>query len=331
MRYRLQTVLLVLTGAAGACAAVMVGCGPTPQQRAVRGYVQAVAAYEQGDADRAIARLETATKHDPNLTMARGLLGDLYRGKGEYGRAAQQYEVLARLDPYTPANHYKLGVAYQLLQRIGDAAASYLRALQLDPRDANTSMNLGLAYLALGQREDALRYTERATILDPRSADAWSNLGVALEATGDFARAEAAYRRSLDLNPAQQQTLLNLGLNLTTQGKGADAVIIMERLLKNSDTPATRKRYGDALAKAGRYDDAVKQYNAALAQNPEYYEALNGIGWVRIAEYRKGLELDDAKRRSALDVWRKSLQIRPDQPRIQTAVGDWGNTALFRK
>ena len=192
-------------------------------------------------------------------------------------------------------------------------------------------MNLGLVYLALGQMDDAVRYTEKATLLDPDSPAAFSNLGVALEAAREYARAETAYRRSLDLDPLQEQTLLNLGLNLIQQNKGADAVSIMERVLKNDDSPLTRKRYGDALARAGRYDEAVKQYEAAIAASPGYYQAMNEIGWVRIAEYRKGLELDDAKRKGAIEWWQKSLQIRPDQPRIQTAVADWGEKMLFGK
>jgi tetratricopeptide (TPR) repeat protein len=320
--------------------AVAAGCAPGWRERrakrqnapkAVSQYVTAVRAYEQGNDQRAIESLERATKADPDLTMARGMLGDLYRSKGEYGKAVPQYEAMTRLDPYTPANHYKLGIAYQFLRRLEDAAASYLRALKLDPKDAKTNMNLGLVYLALGQVEDAVRYTEKATLLDPESPAAFSNLGVVLEAAGEYARAEAAYRRSLDLDPLQQQTLLNLGLNLIQQNKGADAVSIMERVLKNDDSPLTHKRYGDALARAGRYEEAVKQYQLAVERDPRFYQALNEIGWVRIAEYRKGLELDDSKRKSAIEHWQRSLKIRPDQPRIQTAIADWGEKMLFGK
>src|SRR5688572_30546249 len=320
--------------------AVAAGCAPGWRERranrqnapkAVSQYVTAVRAYEQGNDQRAIESLERATKADPDLTMARGMLGDLYRSKGEYGKAVPQYEAMTRLDPYTPANHYKLGIAYQFLRRLEDAAASYLRALKLDPKDANTNMNLGLVYLALGQVDDAVRYTEKATLLDPESPAAFSNLGVALESAREYARAETAYRRSLDLDPLQQQTLLNLGLNLIQQNKGADAVSIMERVLKNDDSPLTHKRYGDALARAGRYEEAVKQYQLAVERDPRFYQALNEIGWVRIAEYRKGLELDDSKRKSAIEHWQRSLKIRPDQPRIQTAIADWGEKMLFGK
>jgi Flp pilus assembly protein TadD len=168
-----------------------------------------------------------------------------------------------------------------------------------------------------------VKYTERATLLDPNSAAAYSNLGVSLDARGEFARAEAAYRHSLDLDPENATTLLNLGTNLIAQNKGAEAVDIMERVIKSADTPLHRKRYGDALAKAGRYDDAIHQYEEALKLNPKYYPAMNEIGWAKIAEYKNNLELDDAKRDQAVAMWNQSLEINPDQPKITAAKKEW--------
>ena len=333
-----RSILTALSGCATLCAvSAILGCsadGPgigTSQPRAVKSYVQAVEAKNRGDTAGAIEALEGATAANPDLTMAREMLGDLYRAEGQYEKAVPQYEAMVRLDPYTALNHYKLGVSYHFLRRLQDAAAAYLRALKLDPKDANSSMNLGLVYLAMGQLDEAARYSEKATLIAPGSAVAYSNLGVVMEAKGDFARAESAYRRSLDLDSTQTETLLNLASNLVRQGKTADAVSIMERVLERTDTPPIRKRYGDALTKAGKYDEAVKQYEAALAKDPRYYPAMNEIGWVRIAEYRKGLELEDAKRITALEMWRRSLEANPNQPRIETAIKDWGEKGLFGK
>jgi tetratricopeptide (TPR) repeat protein len=326
------------------CAAVvgggaMVGCSssrsPSATMRSPRGvdrYVQAVQAYQGGNRDRAVDRLLAATRVNPDLIMARVMLGDLYRESGDYPAARKQYEALITRDPYSWSNHYKLGVTYQFLDRLNDASASYERALKLNPDDANTNMNLGLVHLYLDNRDAAVRYTEQATLLDPRSAPAFSNLGVALDARGDFARAESAYRHSLDLDPDNLTTLLNLGTNLIAQNKTAEAVDIMQRVVQAEDSPTHRKRFGDALSRAGRYDEAVKQYQAVLGADPNYYPALNEIGFTRIAEYRKNLQLDDAKRNEAIAMWDKSLAINPDQPQIQAAKQQWsGRAELFRK
>src|SRR5215203_4805965 len=47
-------------------------------------YVSGVRAYRANDKDKAVADLEAATQLNPKLTMARALLGDLYKERGDY-------------------------------------------------------------------------------------------------------------------------------------------------------------------------------------------------------------------------------------------------------
>ena len=316
------TVALAAVGIVG-----VVGCSSRSSTgrppKGVSAYVKAVQAYNSGDRDRAIASALAATRANPDLIMARAMLGDLYRESGDYTNAVTHYEKLAKLDPYTWSNFYKLGVSYQFLERLKDAMDSYDKALKLNPDDPNSNMNLGLVHLYMGHADDAVKFCERATLLDPKSASAYSNLGVALDSRGEFARAEAAYRHSLDLDPENITTQLNLGTNLVQQNKGAEAVEILEHVIVRQDTPSTRKRYGDALARANRFDDAVAQYRQAIQLDPKYYPAMNEIGWSRITEYKANLELDDTKRDEALAMWGQSLSINPDQPKIAAAKQEW--------
>ena len=111
--------------------------------KGVDSYVKAVQAYNAGNKDRAVENLVVATRTNPDLIMARLMLGDIYREGGDYNKAVTQYESLVKLDPYTWSNFYKLGVTYQFLQRLQDAAKSYTHALKLNPDDPNSNMNLG--------------------------------------------------------------------------------------------------------------------------------------------------------------------------------------------
>lgn len=321
----------VRLAAAGALvAAGLVGCVAQQARQpvlvpptAVEGYVQAVRAQRAGDSDAAITSLEGATAQNPDLTMARSMLGDLYKEKGQYVKAARQYKAATKLDPYTAKNHYNLGVAYQLLSRLQDALKAYLRALKLDPRDWQTNMNLGLVYLSLGRGNDAVAYTERATLLRPDSAAAFRNFGVALEAKRRYSAAELAYRRSLELEPDHPATLWNLSGVLLNQRKAKDAVVVSARLLAKEDSPRNRIRYADALVQARYYEEALVEYRAVLKADPRNYRALNGIGEAMIGKYEKGLRLDDAVRDAALGAWRKSLALNPKQPRVQALVRKW--------
>ena len=320
-------ILFVCAVALSTIGLVGIGCASktSPQIKGVDKYVRAVQAYNAGDREKAINNLLAAARANPDLIMARLMLGDLYREGGSYEKAVDQYENLVKLDPYTWSNYYKLGVSYQFLDRLTEASTSYQSALKLNPEDPNTNMNLGLVYLYQGNADDAVKFTERATLLDPRSASAFSNLGVALDAKGEYARAEAAYRHSLDLDPENNTTLLNLGTNLIAQNKGEESVTILERVIATEKSPLHRKRYGDALAKAGRYDEAIAQYEEALKLDDKYTPAMNEIGFTKIAEYKNNLELDDSKREQAITMWNQSLAIKPDQDKIKAAVAEWSN------
>jgi tetratricopeptide (TPR) repeat protein len=325
--------LLALTGCAGdggggsAGGDRAVGIGERPV--GVDYYVQAVNAYNRGNNEQAIVLLLEATRRNPDLRMSRSLLGDLYRARSDYRQAIPNYERLAALDPYTASNHYRLGLMYQLVNRLRDAAAAYLRALELDPKDWRANMNLGLVYLALNQIDDAVTYLERASVLEPENAEIWSNLGVALDARGSVVLAEAAYKKSLELDGSQSTTLLNLGSNLVAQGKGEDALTVMSRAVEEIDTPPARKRYGDALALNQQYEFALQQYDRALAKDPNYWPAVTDKGFLMINLYRRGLELEEKQKNEAIRLWKRSLSLNPNQPRVQAALKQWSAGGLF--
>jgi tetratricopeptide (TPR) repeat protein len=303
--------------------------GATAKPHAVDLYVQGVQAYQQGDKQAAQVRLEQAAQENPKLEMAHSMLGDMYREQGDYGKARTQYETLTHLDPYGADNFYRLGVVDQLLQRFEDAAASYLRALKLRPNYASASMNLGTTYLALNQLSDAEKYATLATEQNPKLAAAWTNLGVTLDATKKYATAEWAYKKALELDANQSVAEMNLGANLVLQNKGAEAVSVMEQAVKkNSDAP-TRTVYAQALSLAGRNDDAIAQINLALKLEPHYYPALNELGNASIQLYQKGLQLDENLRLQAIDAWKRSLVIAPNQPRQQQLLRQWTENKLF--
>jgi len=317
----------------GVAALVLGGCKSTPKQQSgaierpkgIDHYIQAVELQKKGEKEQAISHLIEATRQNPKLIMPRIMLGDMYKDDGKYSDAVAQYERVTKMDPYYSSNWYKLGVGYHFMDRLKDAANSYQKALDLKPTDSRSNMNLGLVYLYTGDKNKALDYAKKATELEPKNAAAWSNLGITLDARGEYAKAEEAYRKSVDLDPDNPASLVNLATNLISQNKAAEAAEIMKRAVSLSNTPALRKRYGDALSKAGRYEEAIVQYQETLKLDAKYYPALNEIGYSRIAEFRKGLELDDSKRLDAVAMWKKSLEVNGNQPKIQASVKEWEN------
>lgn len=321
----------LLTAAAGLPGCVSDPIGGVPAAppavyvppRGVDKYVLAVQAQKSGNVDQAIASLTEATAINPELTMARSVLGDLYKEKGQFENAAHEYEAVTKLDPYTGRNFYKLGVVYHLLARLQEAISAYMQAMKLDPRDWESSMNLGLVHLALGEKDQAIGDLSRATILNPGAAAAFSNLGVALDSLGRHGEAETAYRRALELSADDGPALSNLAGNLMTQKKYRDAAIILARLLEVANVPANHKRFGDALALSGRSDDAIREYQTTLEKEPDNYQALNGLGASYLAKYRQGFQLDERSRSTAVESWEKSLKLKPGQGKVEELIKRW--------
>ncbi|HEV7299135.1 MAG TPA: tetratricopeptide repeat protein [Tepidisphaeraceae bacterium] len=327
-----NTIVVALLSTAVATATLLVGCKSSGRQQgsleAIDLYVAGVRAYQSGDQDAAITNLRAATEANTRLIMAATLLGNLYKSQGEYDKAREVYERVAQLDPYTPDNHYSLGLTYQLLDQLEQATSSYQRLLQLEPDHFEGNMNLGSVRLAMNDPDEALRTLRKATEINPKNAAAWANLGVALDAKGDFPEAEKAYRTSIDLRSDQRSTLMNLGANLVRQKKASEAIPVLEQALSQSDDPFARKLYGDALAQAGRLDEALKQYDAALKQNGRYANALAEKGNTLIAKYKKGLELDETLKTAAVDAWNKSLEINPQQARVRESLEQWNKQGM---
>ncbi|MBC8105372.1 MAG: tetratricopeptide repeat protein [Anaerolineae bacterium] len=334
--------------AAGAVAIVMligiaiVGPGCAPREpvadaakaktgdplRGIDLYASGAQAYRRGDREMALAQLSQAVRLNPTLRMAQAMLGDLYRTKGDYKNAAIHYEKASQLDPYTLANHYNLGVMYQYLNRLKDAATAYLKALDLNPRDLKSNMNLGTVYLALGDTDEAVNYLERATMIDGSSGEAWSNLGVAYDKRGKTSLAEKAYRKALELDNSPV-IMQNLGSNLIYQGRASEAVNVMKEVIARSNTPSAHKRYADALILSRQYDEALREYDTALKLDSKYVPAMNDKGFLLLKQYKAGLELDEDKLKEAVALWKVSLRVNPNQPKIEQALKDSEKGKMF--
>ncbi|MGE5611853.1 MAG: tetratricopeptide repeat protein [Bacillota bacterium] len=292
-------------------------------------YVRGALAYQEGDRDRAVEALQAAVQENPDLIMARFLLGTIHKEKGRYEAAVQQFQRVVELDPYTYTNHYNLGLVYHLLDRLQEAATSYLAALKLNPQDMKSNMYLGLVYTALGKPQMGLEYAKKAAEIDPQSGEAHANLAVVLDAVKDYPAAELEYRRAIELDSNRVETLVNLAGNLATQKRFKEAINIYEQVLKNKDSSLLRQRYGYALLGNGQPAEAIRAFQAALKANPRNFQAMNGLGDALLAQYRDSAMLDEPKRAQAMDYLKKSLDINPQQPRIAALIKEYAEGTVF--
>lgn len=326
---RARALPLLLLGALLSLSACTTPATPPAPVRGSVLYNDGARAYQSGKPELAAKSLRAAIQENPDLVMARFLLAQIHREKGDYSAAVEQYQRVADLDPSVFTNHYNLGLMYHLLSRLQEAVTAYLQAIRLNPNDLKSNMYLGMVYAALGQPDLGLPYVQKACELDPRSGEAFANLGVVLDGMRQYTAAEMAYRRAVELSPDRLEVALNLAGCLISQNRHKDAANIFEELLRTQDSSLLRQRYGAALLQLGQPDEAITQFRLALKLNPRNHRALAGLGDAHLAQYRASAMLDEPKRTAALTYWRQSLSLNPQQPQLQALIAEYSAKTLF--
>lgn len=140
----------------------------------------------------------------------------------------------------------------------GQAEQVLSAAVQRRPNDPALLMELGRLRLQAGAAEAALGYFDRVLAASPRDVDALDLRGVALDLMGRHGEAQQSYRQALALRPASLSVANNLGLSLLLSGQAAEAVAVLEPLVRRADA-TDRVRANDQAALAAAAPPAQVQ------------------------------------------------------------------------
>jgi len=117
--------------------------------------------------------------------------------------------------------------------------------------------------------DQAVRALREALRLSPDNLPLRQHLAETLLGLARFAEAEQEYRQALALAPDSQPVKLGLARAFYQQGKNSQALVLVEDLLRQSDTPAgAYTLHARLLLRAGEVERAVRQYKEALALDP---------------------------------------------------------------
>jgi len=231
---------------------------------------------------------------NPSSWMARHNLGvvlssqadqDLRIGRADAARgklieALQQFEEVARLRP----EHKKLwGNRAEALHKLGryeEALAIYQERLRRDPRDPRIINQIAIVLDAMGRHEEALDHFRQAVALDPSLSESQVNLARALEVQGRFGEAIAVYDDAIARLPNDPLLRLAYGTLLYRHEvnrlpeAAAQFELYLKRRPDDADAHAT---LGFIYGELGRYDDAKREFGAALKIEPANANALRGM------------------------------------------------------
>ncbi|MDQ2840333.1 MAG: tetratricopeptide repeat protein [Acidobacteriota bacterium] len=183
-----------------------------------------------------------------------------------YAEAAEVYRALLKLLPDDVATHVNLGVVLVNLGRYSEAITEYDAAEKLLPGDPRIGLNIALAYEKSGRFEEAQKRFETMHAAAPEDTRITMLLADSHLQSGENDRVIQLLqplRDSSDLGVAYM-----LGMALLRTQHIEEAQSVLDRILRNGDTPESRFLLGTRMFESHDYPAAVKQLASAIELNP---------------------------------------------------------------
>jgi Tfp pilus assembly protein PilF len=165
--------------------------------------------------------------------------------------------------------HYKAIVLQHSFGRLEEAREAYLKALQYKNPFSEARTNLGTLYMDQNRYDDAIHEYEIALndLLNRSPFIAQANMGWAYFKKGEPKKALEHLNQALSINPKFCMAHLQLGEMFEAQGNVDDACRAFGKYKESCpDAADAYQREGVCLAKQGKKDEALKDFDTCLAK-----------------------------------------------------------------
>ena len=261
-----------------------------------------IIAYRQNRFEEAEKRLERETAIDPGGANAYLWLGISLLAENDPQRAIVALDKAYALDPKNIDILYQRGRAYYRV-----ANASYAEMFQLDRDSVRVHQVLADAYAQANRNQEAISELEVAVKMAPRQPGLHESLADQYWVVGQLDKAAVLYQEELDIDPYAVSSIYKLGSLLVLNQNPAEGVQLLRQALKADPGLSDAHYYlGDGLAKMGELQDAVREFDQAIAADPANDRAMSS--YYKLAQIFRKLH-DQKQAQAALDHF---LQMRSE-------------------
>jgi Tfp pilus assembly protein PilF len=146
--------------------------------------------------------------------------------------------------------------------------------LELQKDDWQRWNDYGIGLLAQGDFKGAEGAFEKITGVDPLNPDGWVNIGRAAVQEGDMERARTVLTKALAIAPDLARSNFFYARVLRSDGKYEEAAARLRKVVAQYPRDrVVRNELGRILFLQRQYRDAIKEFDAALAVDPEDLQA----------------------------------------------------------
>lgn len=244
----------------------------------------------------------TGASVDERVT-AQTVLGELHLFRGRVSAAEKAFGEALRIKPKASRALTGMGNALYRTGRHTEALARFDAAVQADPGAIAARVGAAKAELALERVKDAVTALARLREGHPKNVSVAFWYGKALEATGERAKAEEQYRQAASFEGDDEERVevaVALSMLLNQSGRGREAAAVLEKAQEDMpNSSAVYRALGDLALAQGRYGDAQRQLQKALAIDADDLEARFrlGVAFRRAKDFERATQAFDAVQR----------------------------------
>lgn len=269
---------------------------------------EAAEAEDRGDLSRALQLYEELVRQEPNSVSVRGNYGAALAKAGRYRDAIVQYREALNHDPENALVRLNLALAEYKQADLVNARAELNRLHNEQPENRQVLYLLADCYLRLGQNRDAI------TLLGPY-----------YDRDSDDRAIDYAY-----------------GTALIRDGNTNKGEVVLDRILRDGNTPEARLLLGEAQFAAGDYERAAETLRKIIEANTTVAGAWSLYGRTQLqlrniegakSAFLRALQLDstdfaanldlasafhrEGKDQDALPYVERALMLRPASPQAR--------------
>ncbi len=250
-------------------------------------YYDGFAQEQLGNAAAATYDLEQAANLDPTNLGVLAQLADVYIKENRFNDAERVAKRAVTFNKTDPTALMTLGSVYAAEQHYDDARAQFEAAFAMNAKDIAPLFQIATTYAQQDNIPMAVQTVQRALAIDPRNVQALVFKADLYARQHDDARATEAYDDAVVAAPtdgAKVAIMTRKAGYFATEKKDAQAVAIFQQITSQfPKVPSGFVAYGDYLASVHQYGQAVTQWQAALALEPDNAGALMGLGEASMA------------------------------------------------
>lgn len=188
-------------------------------------------AFQAGDLDRALEKVNNSIVMNPSVTKSHVLKGRVLLETGELEKARRSLLEAQVIDPTFEDAHYYLGMVYERLAKKDEALRCYETAAVLNPEQALYAVAVAETMVDLNRIEDAQKYLDDRAGVFEHNAGVRQTLGHLAMMQGDKQKAAEYFRDARLLSPEDSSMLEDLVIAQMEIGEFAEAEYGLSRLL----------------------------------------------------------------------------------------------------